>query len=81
MVAASFPLDLKEHHLAWPTFSAGQSRNRMKRGRTAVTGFFDTFGLLWVSVNNLSVSIETNQKQIIRTKRSVVTLCANVLEC
>ena len=82
MVAASFPVDLKEHRLAWPTFSAGQSPKRMKRGRTAVTGFFDAFfGILWVSVNNLSVSIETNQKQIIRIKRSVVTLCANVLEC
>ena len=28
MVAASFPLDLKEHRLAWPTFSAGQAETR-----------------------------------------------------
>ena len=31
MVAASFPVDLKEHRLAWPTFSAGQSPKRVKR--------------------------------------------------
>ena len=43
MVAASFPVDLKEHRLAWPTFFTGQSPKRVKRERTAVAGFLDAF--------------------------------------
>ena len=56
MVAASLPLDFKEHHLAWPKFSARQSRNRMKRGRTAVTGFFDALLEFFLVPGSSSVS-------------------------
>ena len=43
MVAASFPLDLKEHHLAWPTFSAGQAETEWNEGGLPSQAFLTLF--------------------------------------